>query len=1412
MWRYKRFLGLDRIKSRHSVERYHNTSIYLETHTKSDGRKEAFGTPSQTGRVQVASEVSEVDSVSGSSSDTDSSWESAVVPALTGDEPTSKLPEGNLEATLSGDDEAKLPRCFFPNLTAGNIIASCELPDGDLAATPSGDEKEVKVPRSFLRNLTTGNITASNKTLPSTLHQKAEDEPLIPSTITSRLPPHSALGTPFIPPDKHVTTSPKRKDHSVGGNEPPTKKAKLSHLPPAVTVAAQKANQSVMDMHHESGQPESHNGSTVQLDPSTGLPQPKEETTSAHGAAMGAAPNTSPFPTTYHDERAAEMLLYPLTYNDLVTDAPEKQRTRPQPKYMSGAVPQIDNTPIALRDPAGYGIDAGVDEPKQLFPDESEDSLDEDDEDDDVHTASSSNSENDDAKSPTEEQDRDMTEKKRQESLSEKAARELQAKFDAEDALRLQYAPTNGTTLADMPDTRSLMLATREQIQKAGEDRILDGFLKTREFAVLLSAFDKALNPGVLLPLRNLGLLMKVIRKLELGARTGRFGGSLDPDRLHSGLSALTDFVLDNLEQNTDGDEHSSGPDVLFVRQTQHKVPVSIPEPGSPSEHPDLDVIRVTVVMNEILAVINSNAMAGTMLATGLEKVLSCLEAICEPEVHGGSVGPDAMESSLSFLLYGVNAGLFTDMLNPACLAATLRALKKALKMEPAVAQPGPVNPQTDSSGETQSLDPALAIEALKQWSRQDEIGTWNRLLDGGTIDTVVAVLTGAAGEESPYSFDAKCVREASAELQDQRGILEEMLGPLNLAVVLEALQLAKPTVDDLDNHYHQSEVDDEMANPPADDLSGTPDHQSGEASNFDLSCKTIAVLNAELCRSTGLVQWLPPDVIRSVIFAVANEYSPLCPRVQIMTAHLVWALVVFTTLRAKRLSEGNQSRVGMINMIIKALRLGLKAQAKHASEMLKTIADSGIFHRDRSRNDIEAALQALRAVFIPGFVITVEREDLTKSVAAFEYIADAGFLDSEVKPWVLDLTLRALKRAVNLSAWRTVPQRLGFRPGLSKGRYQALDFGTGSYMIPPPLPYMYASSQAQASELQRGLVLNHARRCLISMGYGSYARRPWLGPRRWPIAGGPPKRRAKYEECEEKASEEEAIEEEASEETGSKEKGIKDKRMRKTEEIRRSTIRWDALKQGSTNEPVHVQEQTLEPANYHSLAEGKSTTTKPIKMILKSSESNNGTLGPSQASRNSSAEASEEPSPVFSNLSSPATSPATSPVFSREPSPEESLKASQTLYDSAMRADTPEPSPQATGHNCSCTIPPKPRKPPPGPSPLRQVMNADECTLVKRPATDIDRDKDSKDDDDVMDTDDEPCQLSLDDEPEDTADAEHDNSNFMDCTDQKEPEGNGTSSPNHATLISNASRTLWGSLRPAREPREPRELEEPSQ
>lgn len=1320
------------MNSRHSVERCLKTPIYLETHTNSDGREEAFSKPSQTSGVQVASEVSEVDSGSASSSDTDSSWESAVVPALTGDEATSKLLEGDLEATLSGDDEAKLPRYFFPNLTTGNIIASCEPPDGDLAATRSGDNKEVKVPRSFLRNLTTGNISASHKLLPLSSQQKDKDEPFIPTTIISRLPPHSALDTPFIPPNKHVMTSPKRKEHSVGGNEPPSKKAKLSRLPPAVTDAAVQANEMMMDMHHESA-----------------------------------------FPIMYHDERVVEMLLYPLTYNDLVIDVPERERVRPQPKYMSGALPQFDNTPIALRDPAGYGIDAGVDEPKQLFPDDSEDSH---DDDDDLHSQSSSNDENGNMKSPPGEQDRDKTEKERQEALGERAARALQAKFDAEDATRLQYAPTDGTALADMLDTRSLLLATKEQIQKAAEDSILDRLLKTKEYAVLLSAFVKSLSPGVLLqqPLRNLDLLMKVIRKVELEARTGRFGGSLDPDRLHSGLSALTDFVLDKLEQNTDGNEHSSGPDVLLVRQTQHNMAVPRPEPGSPEEHPDLDAIRVTVVMNDILEVINSNAMAGTMLATGLEKVLSCLKAIRDPEVHGGSVGPDTMLSALSFLIDGVNAGLFTEMFHPACLAAALRALEKALKMEPVVAKPGPVNPQTDSSGENQSVDPALAIEALKQWSRQDEIGTWNRFLDGGTIDTVVAVLTRAAGEESPYSFDTEGVREASAELRGQRGILEEMLGPLNVAVILEALQLAKPTVDDLDRRYHQSEADDEMANPPAADPPVTLDHQSGEASNFDLSCKIVAVLNAELGRSTGLVQWLPPHVISSVITAVMSEYSPLCRRVQITTSHLVWALVVFRSLRAKRSSEGNHGHVGMINMIIKVLRSRLKAQAKYASEMLKRIADCGIFHRERSRDDIEAALQALRAVFIPGFVITVERENLTKAVAAFEYIADGGFLNSKVEPWVLNLTLRALKRAVNLSAWRVVPRRLASKRGLSKKRYQALDFGTGSYMIPPPLPYMYASSQSQASALQRGVVLNHARRCLIEIGYGTYVRRPWLGPERWPIAGGPSKRRARYEECEE----------EASEETASKEK-----KMRKNEEARRSTIRWEAFKQGSMKEPVQVRGQTLEPAN----------NRNPAEVWL------------SQASRNCSAEASEEPSPVFSNLSSPVTSLTTSPKSSRKPSPEELLEASQSLYQRAMRAETPEPSPQASGRNCSCTTSPKPKKPPPGPSPLRQVMNADEFTLVIRPATGVDRGEGSSDDD-AMDTDDEPCELSLDEMLEDTADSEHDNSNFMDWTDEEEPDGNGTSSPNHPTLISNASRTMWGSLHPAREPREPEELEGPSQ
>ncbi|KAH8910502.1 hypothetical protein BR93DRAFT_934148 [Coniochaeta sp. PMI_546] len=1111
-----RHLGLYRIKSPCSVERYVNGAANSTGHIASDGHNEVVRVPTGTAKVRNGSagpERSEIDGRPDSSSD-----------------PETDLDGQGRSGVPGFDDEP----AFDPA-------------KDDSMYTPSSGDEELGFYESSVQTQKRV-ITANNNTFVATLDPNPtldsdlmDSEYLMSTAITARFPPPCASGQQKMFHTDQVTNG-KRKEKSDGQDGPSPKKAKLSKTLPVFIAMNQDTNEYARNTGPEEVNGGHPSDSDTKLDADPGSAQPDED-------------------TWYHDERASEMLLYSLTYNDLVSDVPEKERAKPQPAYMSGALPHSDNTPLALRDFYAYDIHAEVDEPRYVVSAGPESVSDQDDSDeaedelcaghisadlggaatdtdtamhDGTHVTPSPGDDDDGHRTPqpdsgpsVEKQLHETTEKERQDALSEKAAKELQAQFDAEDALRLRNETGHGTMHARPPNKWVLMHTTKLEIQGAARSGYLNEVLSAEEVDELLTAFEQALNPSLAL-LQDFVPSENVVQKLISEASAGHLAWFSDRTRLYAGLACLADFLFNNVPlarertevvDGSNGSRPGSG-DLDALPQTHSTTNHSDPQHGSSAEDPELEEARLVVARTKIREAIDTGALNHTIDPQVLEGALFCLEIACQPEIHPSLANPTTMTIALRCLLHGVISNQFTEVLNPDCLAAAIRALERALRLRSVDGQQGLVVSQnhgetdvgidggpgsanedranevdkppsvpdqtqpsehcthrTAAGAQTPVLDPDLVSDALDEFKRHDKDNTLNNLLDGGSIDTALAALELAAGKESPYVFDQESLTEASADFRANHGILEELFGPVNLAIVLEVLNRAEPTVDNLSEDLNYQSKKEE------------------EDTYCDLAFKALKFLEGEMDSLRGSIY---PEALCAATVALAHVFVRASCPVPIELDHLAFALRVFRHHRTQLVLGGSH-----LETIIKALQWSLKSRAELASHRLEAAAASGVLCEYMYSHVQSAAMQALYNTFNPAFTITVGRNDLIQAVAAFQAATCPGDLDAVVGPWVTDVTLRALKRLVNLSAWEIVPPKTASTRRLSKEQYNALDFDSGRYIPPPPLPYKHAGSRAQASELQRGIVLNHARKWLIETGHGERAGSAWRLDAHWPIPRG---------------------------------------------------------------------------------------------------------------------------------------------------------------------------------------------------------------------------------------------------------------------------------------------------------------------
>jgi len=193
------------------------------------------------------------------------------------------------------------------------------------------------------------------------LHQQKATCRLIAVTASAATP-----GSPteaVVPPGKEETPIGKKKVHCTGEDESVTKKTKLSDGAPK-----QQVRQTISDMHPGKKQGEATTGLSAYAKVDTGPAEPPADAVSPD-SAFSEGSEEEGFPKMYHDERVAEIYLFPLTFNDFVYDKDltlQKAVTQEQPS-VTGALEQIyPYTACALT--VDYYMFAEVDEPARRRP------------------------------------------------------------------------------------------------------------------------------------------------------------------------------------------------------------------------------------------------------------------------------------------------------------------------------------------------------------------------------------------------------------------------------------------------------------------------------------------------------------------------------------------------------------------------------------------------------------------------------------------------------------------------------------------------------------------------------------------------------------------------------------------------------------------------------------------------------------------------------------------------------------------------------------------------------------------------------------------------------------------------------------------------------------------------------------
>lgn len=511
-------------------------------------------------------------------------------------------------------------------------------------------------------------------------------------------------------------------------------------------------------------------------------------------------------------------------------------------------------------------------------------------------------------------------------------------------------------------------------------------------------------------------------------------------------------------------------------------------------------------------------AMASGKLKSGpgiLEKAVDCLEKagnhLLDRQLDGSAVS-----IALCYLKILASSGNFQEIVTPEYLQAAIRVLERSIQPGHTEGLPKPNacrnQPGTDGSvddepsrqtkdgpviqehadvrecvyiqtesTEPDSLDRRLVSNALEKFRQMDRSRTGNplnQLLDGGSIDTAMAALAQALGETFKYDFDRRSVVSASGEFEAKQDTLERALDPVTVAIVVEALKRAKPTLDGNLSDLYDDLVDDDQQT--QEDY--PPDH--------GLALETFEILRTLLRRpSRGENPAMTPDALRATIAAVLHVYGT--------NYQLNVDLEVLGVCLDSWLAERHQNtRVPKdfyrhVDLIIDALRKSLQFRVEKAAALLYSLADSAPFRKHLEPRLLNAAVEALNHARYGGdFQIRAERGDLVKAVYAFERAEETGLLEALPERWIVHVVVMALKRTVNLLAWLSLPGRRRWRSRLPSRRYVALDLESGAWVPAPPLPYRLSDRRGTARDFERGMALVRSQRLLVTAGLRRYA--PW--------------------------------------------------------------------------------------------------------------------------------------------------------------------------------------------------------------------------------------------------------------------------------------------------------------------------------
>lgn len=534
---------------------------------------------------------------------------------------------------------------------------------------------------------------------------------------------------------------------------------------------------------------------------------------------------------------------------------------------------------------------------------------------------------------------------------------------------------------------------------------------------------------------------------------------------------------------------------------------MSSPPTDSPADGLEWDLSLKALAVEELQEALTSGKLKARPGI--LSQTVDCLEKAGIPEL-GGQLDADAASMALCYLCNLVGSGKFQGILTREYLDAAIRVLERETQHEQTEAHSRPddsreqlatgcdtadgpaspghadvrecADPRTDCT-EPNALDRQLVSDALRKFKELEFLGRenpLNRFLDGGSIDTAIAALIQALGNAPRHQCDKKCLKDALDEFETNEDGLWEVLGPLTSAITVEALKRAKPAIDGSLSE-HDSELSDD-------------DHRKmdGHRPDYALAAETLQKLRGELHRvAGGGIPAMDPHVVRAAIAAISHLYAPDY-QLQVDTLALGKALSLWRVQRCLRAREGTRDQ-RHVDLVIEALTESLRSRAAKAAFLLDCSEDPAVLDTCIEPELRMAAVEALdHARYDQQFDITAERGDLVKALYAFEHAEETGLLEGLREHWVIPVTIMALKRAINILAWLSLPRGQRRRTRLPSRCYPAMQFETGTWVPPPPLPYRLSSRHATAGHVERGMALVRSRELLFETGLQRYTPQQW--------------------------------------------------------------------------------------------------------------------------------------------------------------------------------------------------------------------------------------------------------------------------------------------------------------------------------